>query len=754
MPPSKQLTPTLRPNQAEILNYTQGKMGVAAVPGSGKTWTLSFLAADLLMRGVLDQDQEILIVTLVNSAVNNFYQRVSGFVESRGLIPNIGYRVRTLHGLANDIVHERPELAGLEDNFQIIDDNEANNIRIDVARAWLLNHADYLDEFLSEDLEPGKIDWVRREQLPELIQNIAVSFIRYAKDLRETPERLANQLDIMPYPLPLAIMGNAIYTGYQRSLAYRGAVDFDDLIRLALLALESDSRLLERLRYRWPFILEDEAQDSSALQERILSLLSGPGGNWIRVGDPNQAIYETFTTANPNFLRNFMLRPDVHARSLPNSGRSTQGIINLANHLVNWTNTEHPLPQARDALQSSPLIEPTPENDPQPNPSDSLTYLRLITRKFTPAQEILAVADSIERWLPTHPEQTVAALSPRNQRAFDLVDELRRRSLPFIDDFLRSSNSTRTSAGSLAHLLRHLADPQSASKLAQAFQVWRRADRSEPSLQPLLLRTTELLRKITHVEDFIWPVLGHDWLEDSALDQSDPEAFTLLSEFRLFLQRWHGSVILPIDQLLLFLSQDILTDPAELAVAHKLAILMRQTSLIHPDWHLPQLTNELIAISKNERRFLGFSDTDSGFDPDSHRGVVIVSTIHKAKGLEWDRVYLLSVNNYDFPSGQLNDHYMPEKWFLKTATNLEAETIGQLKAALTKEASNNYHPGIYTQQSRVDYIRERLRLLYVGITRARKELIISWNSGRNGDLYPAVPLLALAEYLEESKGSL
>ena len=72
------------------------------------------------------------------------------------------------------------------------------------------------------------------------------------------------------------MMGNEIYAGYQRALAYRGAVDFDDLIRLALLALESDSRLLERLRYRWPYILEDEAQDSSALQEQILSLLSGP----------------------------------------------------------------------------------------------------------------------------------------------------------------------------------------------------------------------------------------------------------------------------------------------------------------------------------------------------------------------------------------------------------------------------------------------------------------------------------------------
>jgi DNA helicase-2/ATP-dependent DNA helicase PcrA len=743
--------PKLRPNQAEILAYTQGKMGVSAVPGSGKTWTLSLLAADIMSRGVLDQDQEILIVTLVNSAVNNFYQRISTFVERQGLIPNIGYRVRTLHGLAHDIVRERPGLTGLEDNFQIIDDNEANDIRIDVSRAWLHNHPDYLEEYLSEGLEPEKMDWVRREQIPELVQSIALSFIRFAKDLRETPAHLAHQLEIAPFPLPLAIMGCEIYAGYQRALVYRGAVDFDDLIRLALLALESDPLLLDRLRYRWPFILEDEAQDSSSLQEKILSLLCGSNGNWVRVGDPNQAIYETFTTANPNFLRNFLRRSDVIPRSLPNSGRSTLGIINLANYLVDWTISQHPIPEARDALQATPIIKPTPEDDPQPNPPDSLTYIRIIARKYTPAGEIQAVADSIERWLPAHPDQTVAVLTPRNQRAFDLVDELRRRSLPFMDDFLRSSNSTRTSAGSLAHLLRHLSDPQSAAKLAQAFQVWRRADRSDPSTQPRIQRVTELIRKITHVEDYIWPALDHDWLEYSSLNQSDLEAYQLLSEFRPFLQRWHGSVVLPIDQLLLLLSQDILTNPAELAVAHKLALLLRQASLLHTDWRLPQLTNELVAIAKNERRFLGFSDTDTGFNPDLHPGVVIVSTLHKAKGLEWDRVYLLSVNNYDFPSGHAHDRYMPEKYFLKIDLNLEAETLGQLKAALSKEAINKYSPGLYTRQTRVDYVRERIRLLYVGITRARKELIISWNSGRLGDLYPAAPLVVLADYLGQSK---
>ena len=53
----------------------------------------------------------------------------------------------------------------------------------------------------------------------------------------------------------------------------------------------------------------------------------------------------------------------------------------------------------------------------------------------------------------------------------------------------------------------------------------------------------------------------------------------------------------------------------------------------------------------------------------------MVSTMHKAKGLEWDRVYMLSVNNYDYPSNQPNDRFISEKWFVRDGLNLEAEAL-------------------------------------------------------------------------------
>ncbi|HEX7540709.1 MAG TPA: 3'-5' exonuclease, partial [Anaerolineales bacterium] len=54
-----------------------------------------------------------------------------------------------------------------------------------------------------------------------------------------------------------------------------------------------------------------------------------------------------------------------------------------------------------------------------------------------------------------------------------------------------------------------------------------------------------------------------------------------------------------------------------------------------------------------------------------------------------------------------------------------------------------YTEGAATQSARLDYVRERLRLLYVGITRAKKELVLTWNTGRQGDQTPAIPFVAL-----------
>ncbi len=708
--PSLFSTGRLRPSQLDVIQkYRGGKMGISAVPGSGKTHTLSHLAADLILNGRLDLNQEILVVTLTNSSVENFTQRIGSLIKNEGLLPGLGYRVRTLHGLAHDIVRERPGLVNLASDFSIIDEGEAASIRESAATAWLRAHPDFFGTYVNAELGDFHKEKVLTKDIPRMVQGIALSIIRYAKDCELTPEMLRKKLDGLPAPLPLAEMGWSIYQEYQRSLTYRGAVDFDDLIRLALTALRVDENLLARLRQQWPYILEDEAQDSSRLQETILRLLTGEDGHWVRVGDPNQAIYETFTTANPEHLIEFMQETGVRAMDLPVSGRSTQSIIALANHLIDWTREAHPLPEARSALHL-PHIRPTSPGDPQPNPPDDNNLIYFHPRRMTSADEIEAVTTSLIRWqaeqdkLPEEERETLVVLDLRNERGNTIANELRRNNRD----------------------------------------------------QPMNKRAGELLRQLRRVEDYLYPLPGKDWLEEcfgpavETDDSIEQEVERLLDEFRTVVRRWHGAALLPIDQTLLTLAQDLFFDPADLAIAHKLAAVLRQTSAHHPAWHLPELSEELEVIAKNKRRFLGFSEDDSGFDPNRYRGRIVITTMHKAKGLEWDRVYLLSVNNYDFPSGAPYDQYVAEKWYIRGQLNLEAEALEQLKTALSQDDYSWYEEGQATLNARIDTIRERLRLLYVGITRAKKSLIVTWNSGRNGEQQPALAFLELQNFWEKN----
>jgi DNA helicase-2/ATP-dependent DNA helicase PcrA len=93
---------------------------------------------------------------------------------------------------------------------------------------------------------------------------------------------------------------------------------------------------------------------------------------------------------------------------------------------------------------------------------------------------------------------------------------------------------------------------------------------------------------------------------------------------------------------------------------------------------------------------------------------------------------------------------MSEKWFVRDRLNLEAEMIAQLKALAVHDRLGMRQPeGRATLDARLDYASERLRLLYVGITRARRELVITRNTGQRGDCTEAVPLAALRTYLEQ-----
>ena len=733
-----------RPAQQEILSYRSGTMGVSAVPGSGKTWTLSLLASELINRGDLNQDQEVLVVTLVNSAVVNFSNSISAFLKQMGLLPHYGYRVRTLHGLAHDIVKERPELAGLDNGFQIIDEREAERIRDNAVFDRLRRNTDFFNLYLEKDLDNKKKDNLFIKQIPDLLIQAVNQFIKSAKDLQLNPVQLRNLLDGLEQDLPLARFCTDAYEIYQRNLAYQGAIDFDDLINHAYKILELDTTLLERFQEKWPYILEDEAQDSSLMQTKILSLLSLQKNqqNWVRVGDPNQAIYETFTTADPDLFIDFIKESDVNY-PLPNSGRSTQQIIDLANYLVEWTNEKHPNPLITTALYPN-KISPVSEDDSQVNPIGKPDQIHVFSKELSPDEELRIVCNSIKKWLESNTDRTAAILAPRNDRGKKIAAFLRNNLGIEPVELLNSTLATRRASGSLLLALSYLIDPTSPKHLSSLYQVYKRDLRSDPQAWEDVKSISTLIESNPKPELFIAPGPSQDWLGSQlSISKTQKEE---LERFRSIILKWQQATPMPIDQLVLTIANDIFHSQEELTIAHQIASFQRSLSDQHPDWDHSTLLDELKSVARNERRFSS-NRMAAQFNPDDHKGKVVITTAHKAKGLEWDRVYLVSANDYNFPSAMPDDYYISEKWFIADQLNIPAEARAQLDAILDP-IENPYVPGSATLNSRVDYAKERLRLLYVSITRAKQELIITWNNGRSGRSSAALPILGLIEYLD------
>ncbi|MEJ5202938.1 MAG: 3'-5' exonuclease, partial [Anaerolineales bacterium] len=423
-----------------------------------------------------------------------------------------------------------------------------------------------------------------------------------------------------------------------------------------------------------------------------------------------------------------------------------------ANYLI-WWNNEHPVHEDLRGVLSLPYIEPAPPGDPQPNPPDQPEGIYLIDHKYDSNKEIHAIVQSLRKWLPNNQDKTVAVLVPRNERGAKVVEALRQNGIEVVE-LLQSTQSTRTIAEILCNVLRVLSDPLSPRLLEELYQTLRSREAKRLDFTDTYNKVKSLLQHCERVEDYLAPTPERNWLEQQKKQGNPDEVISELVWLQQSIRRWQAAALLPIDQLILTVAQDLFTAHNDLALAHKLALVLEHARMINPLGQLNDFITELDSIVKRQRKIIGFSDDDTGFDPDQHKGKVVVATIHKAKGLEWDRVYLMSVNNYDFPSAQPYDNYYAEKYFIRDELNLEAEALFRLRALLQDDLPGIFiEDGYATQRARVDYSAERLRLFYVGITRARSELVVTWNTGQHESNQPALPLVVLRSFWEQQNVS-
>ena len=149
---------------------------------------------------------------------------------------------------------------------------------------------------------------------------------------------------------------------------------------------------------------------------------------------------------------------------------------------------------------------------------------------------------------------------------------------------------------------------------------------------------------------------------------------------------------------------------------------MKLVLIYNPAAGRRDITDDLDQVARNRRAMNAIPLADSGFE--AVPGRLLITTMHKAKGLEWDAVFLLCIDSLEFPAS-VEDAFRDELAFMPgRAPSVEARKVLERLAGTRFAGTGDCSP---VEQSRLEYISERLRLLYVGITRARRDLVFTWS---------------------------
>ena len=723
----------LRDSQEKVAKYTGGYMGVSAVPGSGKTTTLCALGVRLI-KDRIKSGQRILIVTYQNTAVANIQSRIMDMLDKESLLPT-GYDVRTLHSLSRGILKENPGLIGLDNRFEVLDENTVARILDNSVDLWCRTNV-------------GRYEAIQRQsnirspkKLRGIIRNVGRGVIDSAKDNLLGQDQLIEILADSPVQDDTSFLqiGAEIYQSYQNEIESRGAVDFNDLVRYSVQLLRDHPDILDRYRERWPFILEDEAQDSVPLQQELLINLAGKDGNWVRVGDPNQAIMSTFTSAEPGYLMQFLEREDVDVKPLLKAGRSASPVMELANDLVKRVSESHPIERVRKLSFRQQYIEPTLDGDPQPNPPKNESKVSFQAYPLG-SQEIASACDKLLKWVNHYKGQgyTYAILTPNNNQGLEVIQALKARNVAHVE-MLKTSTVSKKTAKGLSDILELLAFPdgkpsrqnvRGSSLTTLLNSAYKFIESLKESADANVVEMEDLrVFQNMELESFLYP----SPVQKKYLNL-DSES---LERFRGLLRKWFDALLLPVDQLILTITDDILkNERAE--VGRRIARLVKGWSEDDPHLSMPELSNVLLAALTSNR--VRLEDEQSEIEPEED--VASVSTLHKSKGLEWDFVFVLHATSRRF-------HYSYDDYFIGDYPDLGGYPSSIAKAEMLEllgdESSLSDH-----SDPKADVVAEDMRLLYVAITRARRFLSVSWNEkddGRDYEVKPSKIVLELASSL-------
>ena len=739
----------LRKGQKELVEqYRGGYCAIPAIPGGGKTHCLSLWAVEMIANK-LHKPGKILIVTYMNSAVNNFKQRIAAELKNRGIISSKDYFVSTIHGLCLQIIKEKPDHVITNEEFTVIDEVSKINLIYSCIDEWKRHNERKFKLYIDEaNLSANRLSDTYKNWQDKLC-NIMLSAIGDFKCRGIAPKQAIELCKELGEDSILS-WASEIYELYDRRLKIGGFLDFDDMLYNAKRILKEDEILLKKYQSKYSFVCEDEAQDSNLIQSEILEMISN--GNFLRVGDSNQAICGSFSNSDFALFKSFCEDPKTTVYKITQSSRNTVDIINLANYFVKYVREKHPVPECRESLLPQ-FIEPVGEDDPRPNPKIDEYGIRVGIFKSW-EDEARGVVIKAQEMARKYPDKTIAILVPTSWRMNTVLNFLESRHVPYelLDNTSGERNKTLRKLG---RVIDFIAQPENGQKFFDMMDecflldsydspaAGVEADEERKTVNPKIV-LNEFLKKYP-VEKILYPIGGEIERNDIPKDLISS---SLWSDFADKLEIVRELLEFPstiVEKLILFISEKLRFEKEERAIAQKVAGDVRYLMSQDPHWKLADLALELLRPKNMFNFFAGIVWDLKGYEPKP--GVVTVATYHKSKGLEWDVVFLTSITNSDFPVN-LDDKFVGEYWYLKEEyKNPQAVMKADLKRMLGEK-----NDGDSIVQAKIETISERARLLYVGITRAKEYLFLSsfeTNRGKRNETLPSKYILELRKYIEE-----
>jgi DNA helicase-2/ATP-dependent DNA helicase PcrA len=636
--------------QLEVINHDSGPILVVAGAGTGKTAVITQRVARLILDSKA-KPEEILALTFTDKAAAEMQQRVDE------LLP-YGYldtQIMTFHALADRIMREFALDAGISPEFQLLTDVQQTIILQEV-----LSNTQF--KYFSPQNDPfGFISSIKSAISRLKDEGIsAEEFASRVSKLKNTNEGEENES--MPDL-------SEIYLKYSAICDAKNSLDFGDLLLKLQHLLKNRKTIRKELQNRYKYILVDEYQDTNSIQMQIILELLNKDKNIMVVGDDDQAIYRFRGASVQNILSFRSSFADSKLVVLKDNYRSGQAILDAGYDLIQFNNPER--------LEVSESIDKKLTSHKYPEAKVSISEYG---NKLGESEGLVdKISELIESGVET---KEIAILLRKNNQIKSYILELQKQKIPYhvhqdVDLF------DQKSVKMMVVLSKSIADPSDSSALYQLLisGLFNKND---------IHQIIEYSSKSKRINKSLYQYLIEDVDKESWLD----EALNSIVSWREMIPDYTaGEVLFRAVKSSGFLKKALDESASSIDMALEVQYmtdffkLVKQFEIASSNPSLTELCEYLDEIRQSS------ADVMSDISPLDISGVQIM-TVHKAKGLEFDHVFLPELTEQTFPSYNRGER-----------VRIPAEIID---------------PGSG------DQFQEERRLFYVALTRARQHLFLSY----------------------------